>query len=437
MSITYPRLYMIYLVDLTPILLARTPEARRTQVRELDVALADINQSKALLNSLRTTISAIEAKLDSLRDRVASPLSVLSAVPDEILAEIFVHAAESCKSPRASTMQALTLSHVSGRWKDVSLRTARLWSVVAIEAAPQFPLIVPLFGARSRHFRCKVFFETIPILPGSLHTIEDKDPWPPNSMVVEPSFADVISEFHFHDRASFWALVVRDDASSLLSLDCIHMFGDNVAMAPILRSKPHLFQTPTLSITYSAVLLQGLENFPYMTKLIIHDIPVTHIPVLSQIRAPLLMHLELSNILAPLVIIFWAHPDESLTRNVFMVAMQLESLSIHGPSSFAVLDVIGWTQNLSTSLPALRSLRLKVAQASREPMDLEDNEETRSDALMLREILSRWLQAANLMVQTANDDTLGLLEQLAISSVLVGEHAAWYAERVAEFSVMN
>ncbi|KAF8287017.1 hypothetical protein DL93DRAFT_2234580 [Clavulina sp. PMI_390] len=470
-SISYPS------VDLTPLLLTTTPEARHIRARELNAVIANLDESKALLASLRSTISSAQAKLNAFRARVTRTFIPISAIPDEILGEIFALGIESSVVPRASTLLALSVSQVSGHWREVTLDAGRLWREVAIEAAAQYP-IVRLFATRARHLRCKVYFEALRPFPQGVGYNELKL-WPPNSMAIEPASAGFISELHFRCAPSLGALSVSEELSALMNINRFHWSSDST-MGPIRSFLPsYILRTPSISLAHSFGMLQGIRRFRYLEELIFHTSSSINIGVLQRLDVPQLRHVELSNISVPwpmaqsrkislssplhtltvrycdrnvlqcfdqslftslrsLVLIYSVIPDKIQTTSAFVEATRIDSLALQGPTPEAVMKVATWTYQC---LPALQSLSLEVVSAPLRFM-LPDVGNARTRTLTLREILSPRLTPHDGKLdggrgQRAGEaNTLGMLQQRSASSILVGADAAWYAERIQSFKLI-
>ncbi|KAF8298173.1 hypothetical protein DL93DRAFT_2173698 [Clavulina sp. PMI_390] len=465
-------------VKLRRVLNHANPGARNGQITALNAAITNVDDDILLLDPLHSTISGPEAKLDSFQAGFGASLTPVSAVPDEILSDIFILAVENWRKP---SKQALSMSHVCRCWRVVSTGTARLWCKVVVKAPINFPL-VGLFATRSRHLRCGVHFR-------------GGQKWRQSSMFIKPELAPLISELHFGCTPSLWALVVSDETASRMRLDHVHFFDGDGPMARRYSLPPFIFQTRTLSIRYYLGLLQGIGKLPNLEKLVLHDLGISQLSVLSALDAPLLTSIELSLISGPswnpnnpqialpstvdtlTLDVGWDDPsvlpwlDEPAIRRLHRLVLafqlareddfsvicrmadQLESLTIIGLDTIDttwVVQIMGWiTAAPPLCLSTLRSLELTQPGYDKPDTWVDEGHDRHlaENALALREMLSSRLayrgredhQVAQPSGQRAVglDGRPGVLNRLSMSPVLVGEHAEWYAERVEEFTLVD
>ncbi|KAJ7155799.1 hypothetical protein C8R46DRAFT_1196529 [Mycena filopes] len=109
---------------------------------QIDARMVAIDEEIALLHRRVEQLTDERRSLIGLRSQNSAIVSLLRRIPAEILAEIFmwtlplVHRLSERR--RFSSMDSpWFLTHVSHRWRAVSISTSALWSVVAISYSPQ------------------------------------------------------------------------------------------------------------------------------------------------------------------------------------------------------------------------------------------------------------------------------------------------------------
>ncbi|KAL0570087.1 hypothetical protein V5O48_011881 [Marasmius crinis-equi] len=100
-----------------------------------DVEL-EMKEYQVEINRLKTAIYAIESKRDKLKrtaDLYKSLLSPIHTMPSEILSMIFAIFCKENVLSRSTLPEALRLSMVCGRWRDIVYSAPRLWSSIRID----------------------------------------------------------------------------------------------------------------------------------------------------------------------------------------------------------------------------------------------------------------------------------------------------------------
>ncbi|KAJ8083168.1 hypothetical protein PM082_009037 [Marasmius tenuissimus] len=112
-----------------------TPEKNIISEFLRDVEL-EMASHRTAINRLKTEIHALERRSERLKHNAEFCkllLSPIHAIPPEILKMIFSFRCESNVLSRSSPPDALRLSMVCGRWRDIVFSTPRLWSSIEID----------------------------------------------------------------------------------------------------------------------------------------------------------------------------------------------------------------------------------------------------------------------------------------------------------------
>ncbi|KAJ8083134.1 hypothetical protein PM082_009003 [Marasmius tenuissimus] len=116
--------------------LRTTPSNRATVSQFLHDVELELASYHTEINRLKTAIYALETRRDRLEraaERYKSLLSPIHTVPSEILTTIFNCACEQNELSRGALPDALRLSMVCGRWRDIIFSTSRLWAGIEID----------------------------------------------------------------------------------------------------------------------------------------------------------------------------------------------------------------------------------------------------------------------------------------------------------------
>ncbi|KAK1226655.1 hypothetical protein PQX77_010367 [Marasmius sp. AFHP31] len=123
-----------------------TPDERKTILHAIEEAEKEMKGYDAEINRLKASIVLLEGKRNRLSSTVTkyrASLSLVHRLPPEILAEIFKECCfeASYASNRPSfPPSSVVLSTVCGRWREVALSTAALWSSISINTSFWPPL---------------------------------------------------------------------------------------------------------------------------------------------------------------------------------------------------------------------------------------------------------------------------------------------------------
>lgn len=112
--------------DTSPVLITPNPRDRVKRTEELAALLRDYERTIVAVAHLEVKIWALGRQLRSRASTIANAFTPVSALPTEILQDIFRMAVVDDDTPRAR----IVLSHVCSRWRSVSLAVPELWTEV-------------------------------------------------------------------------------------------------------------------------------------------------------------------------------------------------------------------------------------------------------------------------------------------------------------------
>ncbi|KAF8305913.1 hypothetical protein DL93DRAFT_2172350 [Clavulina sp. PMI_390] len=297
-----------------------------------------------------SAIQLLEAKIITLRWRVASwraslvePLSPITALPSNLLQYVFELIV--LESPRA-WHSAVILSHVSRRWRTVSIGDPKLWCRLDL-GSPLSRGMVPLFAVRSGDRRLSLSLRGYGDDPDATSPITPMSPsprigWPLGSIALGPSEAMQLSRLRFESADAAVAISVHPAAHELLHIDSLS-FILPMQRVPL---QDYMFATQRLRLKCASFVPRKKLTMPNLIDLYIESCEEDFmVDILNVIDAPALQHLELSGV-------GWSYHENRPTTKV-RAFPHLTTLTIHlcDPKVWAfVADYL--------VLPDLRSLKI-------------------------------------------------------------------------------
>lgn len=127
LSFQYPN------IDITPLVLSQSIPKRLRRKEGLDALLLDIEKTIIAVQNLEAKIVTIRNGLRGRAATVANACAAISAMPAEILQDIFRYTLwNGDLSLQPASLKSIRLSHVSSQWRAVSLRMPELWDSVTL-----------------------------------------------------------------------------------------------------------------------------------------------------------------------------------------------------------------------------------------------------------------------------------------------------------------
>lgn len=216
-------------IDLTPT--SRTPNSakRAARIQELSALIEDFNTTIDVVGRLEDSVAQLMRELRRRRAAAEMALAPVTGLPNEVLEEVFLIVAAN----DTTSMAHIPISHVSSRWRVVSIGLKQLWTTIL------HPGLLHEYAERSKDLR--LHFTPLP-----------KARWP-SDLEIAPAEASRLStllfrhSIHLGDKAlgappeRFVSSLER--VGSQLALDRVEIAGvegafEQPAIAEYLRLEP-------------------------------------------------------------------------------------------------------------------------------------------------------------------------------------------------------
>lgn len=155
-------------INLCPLLLVKGTDARHVRKQELDAVRHDLEESVAVVLQLADRLSAVRRGLEIRAASLANACAPVTALPTELLSEIFKLVAYS-PDPRMrsstcsyagtemSSQSRIDLSHVCSEWRGIMLGIPELWTLIQLPSHDP-PTMLDEFVRRSRSLSVDITF---------------------------------------------------------------------------------------------------------------------------------------------------------------------------------------------------------------------------------------------------------------------------------------
>ncbi|KAF8305129.1 hypothetical protein DL93DRAFT_2233177 [Clavulina sp. PMI_390] len=188
-------------VDATPVLLLRDLSIRISTTKDIHTAVSEVSDLLDIVTSLENQVQHVQRTLNARKTSLLQRLAPTSALPSELLSEIFSLANDAAIFRRPSKrapetwLLSIRLSHVCRQWRAAAIATRKLWASIHVRK-PGAGKLVPVFADRAGPSRLSVKF-----LPTEQTLWED-----PRSMVpLSPNHYTLIQDLSFEAPESHYA----------------------------------------------------------------------------------------------------------------------------------------------------------------------------------------------------------------------------------------
>lgn len=139
--------------DITPVLLTRDHRERDQRVESLRKSINDVAITLRDLNALEAKVSELRRVMELRQAGLQQALGSCSALPTEILREIFLFVSAM---DRTSSM-SIAISHVSSRWRQICLDMPSLWTNIQLGHSRLADMdMLDTFSRRSRRLKIDI-----------------------------------------------------------------------------------------------------------------------------------------------------------------------------------------------------------------------------------------------------------------------------------------